>query len=80
MPGAGPSDVDRGRRDDLRLPTISRFFGMVIAMFFDDHEPAHFRTRAADGTAKVQIDTLEAIESTLGRRRCGSCWPGQNCT
>ena len=25
--------------------------------------------RAADGAAKVQIDTLEVIESTLGRRQ-----------
>jgi len=50
--------------------TISRFFGIVIAMFYDDHEPPHFHARAADGAAKVQIvDTLEVIESTLGRRQ-----------
>lgn len=38
-------------------------------MFFDDHEPAHFHARAGDGAAKVRIDTLEVIESTLGRRQ-----------
>jgi len=38
-------------------------------MFFDDHEPAHFHARVADGAAKVRIDTLEVIDSTLGRRQ-----------
>jgi hypothetical protein len=51
------------------MPTISRFFGIAIAMFFDDHEPAHFHARHADGSAKVRIDTLEVIESDLGRRQ-----------
>jgi len=51
------------------VPTISRFFGIVIAMFYDDHAPPHFHARHADGAAKVRIDTLEAIESTLARRQ-----------
>jgi hypothetical protein len=51
------------------MPTISRFFGVVIAMFFDDHGPPHFHARHADGSAKIRIDTLEVIESTLGRRQ-----------
>ena len=53
----------------LSVPTISRFFGIVIAMYFDDHDPPHFHARHADGEAKVQIDTLEVIDSTLGRRQ-----------
>jgi len=24
------------------MPEISRFFGIVIKMFFDDHNPPHF--------------------------------------
>jgi hypothetical protein len=51
------------------VPTISRFFGISIAMFFDDHGPPHFHARHADGSAKVRIDTLEVIESNLGRRQ-----------
>ncbi len=50
------------------MPTISRFFGIVITMYFDDHEPAHFHARHAGGEAKVQIDTLEVIDSSLDRR------------
>lgn len=52
-----------------RVPTISRFFGISVAMYFDDHEPAHFHARHPEGTAKVRIDTLEVIESKLGRRQ-----------
>jgi hypothetical protein len=29
----------------------------------------HFHARHADGSAKVRIDTLEVIESTLARRQ-----------
>ena len=50
------------------VPAISRFLGIVIAMFFDDHGPSHFHARHADGSAKIRIDTLEPIETTLGRR------------
>lgn len=51
------------------MPAISRFFGIVIAMYFDDHGPPHFHARHAEGSAKVRIDTLEVIESSLGRRQ-----------
>jgi hypothetical protein len=51
------------------VPTISRFFGIAIAMFFDDHGPPHFHARHAEGSAKVRIDTLEVIDSSLGRRQ-----------
>jgi len=36
-------------------------------MFFDDHEPPHFHARHADGSAKVRIDTVNVIDSSLAR-------------
>lgn len=51
------------------MPTVSRFFGIVIAMYFDDHDPPHFHARHPDGEAKIRIDTLEVLDSTLGRRQ-----------
>jgi len=51
------------------MPTISRFFGITIAMFFDDHGFPHFHARHAEGEAKVRIDNLEVIDSSLGRRQ-----------
>ena len=38
-------------------------------MFFDDHGPPHFHARHSQGNAKVRIDSLEVIESTLPRRQ-----------
>ena len=51
------------------VPAISRFFGIVIAMYFDDHGSPHFHARHSEGSAKVRVDTLEVIESSLGRRQ-----------
>ena len=51
------------------MPTISRFFGIAIAMFFDDHGFPHFHARHAEGEAKIRIDNLEVMDSTLGRRQ-----------
>jgi hypothetical protein len=64
-----------------RVPTISRFFGISIAMFFDDHGPPHLHARDAEGNAKVRIDSLEVIESTSSRptavrTRLGGVTPG----
>jgi hypothetical protein len=51
------------------VPTISRFLGISMAMFFDGHGPPHFHARNAQGSAKVRIDSLEVIEITLPRRQ-----------
>jgi hypothetical protein len=53
------------------VPTISRFFGISIAMFFNDHGFPHFHALHAEGEAKVRIDNLEVIDSSLGRRQLG---------
>lgn len=50
------------------MPTISRFFGLTVMMYFDDHGPPHFHVRAAGNTAKIRIDTLEVLASNLSRR------------
>lgn len=51
------------------MPRISSFYGIVIAMFFDDHGYPHFHARHAEGEAKVRIDNLEVIDSDLPRRQ-----------
>ena len=38
------------------MPVISRFFGIVITMYWDDHLPAHFHTKYGDFEA-VEIKT-----------------------
>ena len=51
------------------VPTISRFFGITVAMYFDDHGHPHFHARHADGSAKIRIDQVEVIDSNLGVRQ-----------
>ena len=51
------------------MPRISSFFGIVIAMFHNDHGYPHFHARHTDGEAKIRIDNLEVIESDLRRRQ-----------
>jgi Domain of unknown function (DUF4160) len=51
------------------VPTTSRFLGISIAMFVDDHGSPHFHARHAEGSAKVRIDSLEVIDSSLPRRQ-----------
>lgn len=51
------------------MPTISRFFGITITMYFDDHGYPHFHAWHADGTAKIRIDEIELMEGDLRRRQ-----------
>lgn len=37
------------------MPQISRFFGIVIAMYHDDHQPPHFHARYAGEEIQVSI-------------------------
>ena len=30
------------------MPEISRFLGIIITMYFDDHDPPHFHVRYND--------------------------------
>jgi hypothetical protein len=38
------------------MPTISRFFGIVIAMYHDDHQPPHFPARTGGQEIQVEIE------------------------
>lgn len=50
------------------MPELSRFYGIVIAMYYNDHEPAHFHVRYAGRTARFAIDTLELLDGPMPSR------------
>jgi hypothetical protein len=50
------------------MPTISRFYGILIRMFFNDHGPPHFHARYGEFEATIDIGTLAIIEGQLPRR------------
>lgn len=47
------------------MPEISRFLGLVIKMFFDDHNPPHFHVEFQDYRAIVDIRKAELMEGHL---------------
>ena len=51
------------------VPEISRFFGIIIAMFYDDHSPPHFHVRYGDQKAIVAIETLGVLRGGGYRRK-----------
>ncbi|MDX2180712.1 MAG: DUF4160 domain-containing protein [Bryobacteraceae bacterium] len=53
------------------MPEICRFFGIVIQMYYDDHDPPHFHVRYGDQRAIVAIESLGIIRGTLSPRTLG---------
>ena len=50
------------------MPTISRFYGILIQMYFADHAPPHFHARYAEFEAVIDIRTLGTLQGQLPRR------------
>jgi hypothetical protein len=53
------------------MPEISRFFGIVIAMFYNDHSPPHFHVRYGSERALIGIESLVVLEGRLAPRALG---------
>ena len=50
------------------MPVISRFFGIIIALYWNDHAPAHFHAKYGSEEAVVDIRTGKIIKGILPRR------------
>ena len=53
------------------MPEISRFFGIVITMYYDEHNPPHFHARYGKDRAAIEIETLRIREGKLPPRALG---------
>lgn len=53
------------------MPEISRFYGIVIQIFYADHTPPHFHATYAGEKAVVDIKTLSLIEGKIAARALG---------
>jgi len=53
------------------MPEISRFFGIVIKMFFDDHSPPHFHAFYGEDQALIDIRHLSSFAGGLPPRALG---------
>jgi hypothetical protein len=47
------------------MPTIAQFYGIIIQMFYHDHEPPHFHARYGGSKALVRFADGEIIAGEL---------------
>lgn len=50
------------------MPEISRFLGIIIRMYWGDHNPPHFHAYFAEHEAEYDIRTLGILKGRLPRR------------
>ena len=53
------------------MPEISRFYGIVIAMFYDEHNPPHFHARYGGEQVAIRIEDFRVLEGFLPPRALG---------
>ena len=50
------------------MPELSRFYGIIIRMFYGDHAPPHFHASYQGGEVQVNIEILEVMAGNISRR------------
>lgn len=53
------------------MPEICRFYGIIIKMLFDDHDPPHFHVTYNEYKAIISIKNLRIIKGDLPPKAFG---------
>jgi hypothetical protein len=53
------------------MPRISEFYGIVIEMYWSDHNPPHFHAKYAEHKAEIDIRTLDVLRGRLPNKAIG---------
>ena len=53
------------------MPEIARFYGIVIKMFYEDHNPPHFHAIYGEYEVLIDISTLAVFAGNLPPRAIG---------
>ncbi len=53
------------------MPEISRFLGIIIAMYYNDHVPPHFHAKYGGHEALIGIESGEVLAGQLPPRVLG---------
>lgn len=51
------------------MPTISRFFGIIISMYWDEHNPPHFHVRFGEYKCSIDINDVSVIVGKLPKKQ-----------
>lgn len=50
------------------MPEVSRFFGIIIALYYNDHAPPHFHAKYGGDEATIIIENGEILDGSLSKR------------
>ena len=50
------------------MPTISIFFGLIVRMYYKDHQPPHIHVQYQDYNAVIEVVTGNMTEGELPTR------------
>jgi hypothetical protein len=50
------------------MPEVSRFFGIIIRMYFDDHPTPHFHAIYGGEEVQISIEPIAVLNGQLPRR------------
>ncbi|MBI2413521.1 MAG: DUF4160 domain-containing protein [Deltaproteobacteria bacterium] len=53
------------------MPVICRFFGIIIAIYYNDHNPPHFHARYGEDSVIIRIEDFAVLEGYLPPRALG---------
>jgi hypothetical protein len=56
---------------NINMPELSRFLGIVIAMYFNDHNPPHFHVLYNEDDVEIEIKSLTILKGKLPPRVLG---------
>lgn len=63
--------MKNGSRNKHYMPQISKFFGIIILMYFDEHNPPHFHANYGEYNAVISIKDFLVLEGILPSRVLG---------
>lgn len=49
----------------MNMPRISTFYGIIVMMFWDDHNPPHFHVKYNEFKAIISIDEIKVLNGNL---------------
>jgi hypothetical protein len=53
------------------MPEVSRFYGIVVRIFYDEHNPPHFHAEYGEHEVLVNFNTLAFLGGSLPARALG---------
>lgn len=53
------------------MPEICRFYGIIIYIYYNDHQPPHFHAVYGESEVMVTIDTLTIFAGNIPPRALG---------